>query len=34
VIAFAVDPSGQTGRPPRIGEAQRSAGIGSIGVHL
>jgi hypothetical protein len=34
VITFAVDPPRQTGRPSRIGEAQRSAGMGSIGVHL
>ena len=33
VIALAVDPTRQPGRPPRIGEAQRSAGMSSIGVH-
>ena len=33
VIALAVDPPRQPGRTPRIGEAQRGAGMGAIGVH-
>jgi hypothetical protein len=33
VVAFAMHPSRQPGWPTRIGKAERSAGMGPIGVH-